>query len=142
MIVGLRKSVWDGASVRDRTIFVHAIHHGYLNQPAIFETGTGQQWCVFAHWDFTLKGLAELGTVAKGIASNTTYELPMKDGEVDLEQLHIDVSAWVASRVVWPVDLTDEDDVYAAVLAAQDAPAALRASGGIPSGLTPVSDGV
>ncbi len=139
MITGIRKSAWQNASVRDRTIFRYATRRLQIfGQPALYETGTGEEWFLSADLRLTLKDLADLGKLVQGIKDNTTYELPMVDGHLDVEQLHEDMEAWLSTRVVWPVDLEGVEDPYTAVLAAQNAPAALRAAGGIPSGLTPV----
>lgn len=139
MIVALRKSVWQNATVRDRTIFKYAAKRlKIFGVPAEYEIGSGQEWLLSADPRITFKDLADLGTLVKGIAGNTTYKLPVKDGKLDVPQLRIDMSQWVSTRVVWPVDLEDVEDPYAAVLAAQNTPAVLRASGGIPEGLTPI----
>ncbi len=138
MNVAIRKSAWQNASVRDRTIFRYATRRLQIfGDPTLCETSTGQEWSLSADLRFTLKDLAVLGTLVRGIKDNTTYKLPMgEDGALDVEQLYEDMSAWVSSRVVWPVDLEDVEDPCAAVLAAQNAPAVLRAAFGIPDGLT------
>ncbi len=144
MIYAIRKTAWDNASVRDRTIFRFAAKRLELGVPAPYKTGTGQKWLLFADTRFDLKDLADLGTLVKGIASNTTYVLPdgIDSPDVDTRraaraQLRSDVAAWLSARVVWPVDVGEGEDPYVAVLAAQNTPAALRAAGGIPDGLTP-----
>lgn len=140
MIIALRKSAWQNATQRDRTIFRYATRRLQIfGQPALYETAAAQEWLLSADSRLTLKDLADLGKLVQGIKDNTTYKLPLnEDGSLDVEQLHTDMEAWLAPRVVWPVDLEDVEDPYAAVLAAQNAPAALQASGGIPDGLTPV----
>lgn len=146
MIIALRKTAWQNATVRDRTIFKYAAKRlKIFGEPADYETGSGQEWLLSADPRITLKDLADLGTLVKGIAGNTTYKLPKGiDSEnpdikkAAVAQLRSDIAPWVQSRVVWPVDLEDVEDPYAAVLKAQNTPAVLRASGGIPEGLTPV----
>jgi len=136
-VIAIKKSAWDNASVRDRTIFRYAAKRLGLGVPATYKAGT-TIWYVFADTRFTLKDLAYLGTLVKGIATNTTYELPMTNGELDKIQLRKDVVNWVKTRVVWPVTIIEGDDPHMTVLATQNAPNALKAGDSVPSTWTPV----
>lgn len=137
--IAIRKSAWDAASARDRTIFRYAAKLLELGDPAVYVNGGGVEWYISDDHRLRLKDVARLGVVVKGIAQNTTYELPLNGrGELDVEQLRADMKAWVTSRIVWPVDVEGSPNPWQAVLDAQGAPAVIRAGDSVPDTWTPV----
>ena len=144
-VLAAQKIPWDNMPARGRTVLRYALDVE-LGDPALYEIDPGgQKWYIWSDSHISIEDIADFATLFTGSPSRT-YTLPVGiDSSVAsvkraaVAQLKSDNAGFVASNRVWPVPgLEDEDDPYAFVLAAQNAPATLKAGASVPNGLTVV----
>ena len=144
----ITKTVWDGLAENQRQIMRLMVKRLALGSPALYEDAGTEEY-VFDDWRFDLDHYATIGALANELANlPVDWEPPtIIDGEgqdtgiVDRAAVEAEVIARVAPTIVWPVDITyDENDEnpYQTTLDANSAPAAMRGWDSVPEAWTPV----
>ncbi len=114
----------------------------HLGQPALYDDAGVEQY-VFDDWRFDLNLYAIIGSLANvlgGLPSGWTPPLN-PNGTVDRDAVEAEVISRVAPTVVWPADITYQDDdpnPRQTTLDANSAPAAMRGWGAVPVSWVPV----
>jgi hypothetical protein len=142
--IAFKKTTFDAASQRDKTIFKLGASLLGIGFPALYtDPSTGVLWYVSADPRVDLKLVAVMACLIAGIASNTTYTLPTSEGTLDVSKLRSDIDQWVRSRVVLPKDIayTEEGNSFAETIAAQSPkpPDVFRAWDAVPANWIPFS---
>ncbi len=115
--IAIRKNAWDAASNSQRAILKLAMAKLQLGVPSTF-TGGGQQWYVFDDSRITLKQVAILGKLVKGLAGlPRNWSPPMiqdedgNDVRVDRGAVEAQVYEFVKANVVLPRDVEYDETV-------------------------------
>ncbi len=141
--LAIRKTAWQGLSVRNRTILKAMGDVLQLGKPAEFESPSAVRWFIFDDWRFKHKVIAYLGCVLANLSEIPVgYTLPLVGGELDKVQLRIDIRTFCESPsrgnlLVWPVPNAGS---FQDVLDAQNAPAAIQMASGVPNNWIAVSE--
>ena len=140
----IRRSTWDGLANNQRQIMRLMVKRLHLGVPALYSDGA-IEWLVFDDWRFDLNHFAIVAALANELSNLPAGWTPPLDGEgrVDRDAVETEVIARVAPTVVWPANITyQEDDVnrQQTTLDANSAPAAMQGAGAVPLSWTPVND--
>ena len=137
--IAIRLTLAQAMTVKQRRLARWAMASVGLIDPARFTAPGGNVWLVYDDHRIDLRDVAYFGKFAALLASLPAGWNP-PDGLDDATAAEVRalVRSYLASRVVWPVDVAEGDDPWMAVLDAQDAPASVAAGAGVPSNWTPV----
>lgn len=133
--IALRQTTYDALSARNKVIARHALAFLALGEPAQYTDGTNT-WLVWDDNRITLLQVAVIGCLAANLASIPAgYTIP-----ASREQLEADIVSFLGSKLKRPENIayTAEGDRWAETLAANNAPAAIRAFTAPPTTWTPV----
>jgi len=145
--LAIRKTAWQGLSVRDKKILRHLGDVLRLGEPAEYESPSAVRWFIFDDWRFKARVIAYLGCALANLSDVPTgYTIPqLPEGGDDLPQLRSDIRAFCESPartnlLVLPKDITFSDggNAWQEILDAQGAPSAVRMASGVPNTWTPV----
>ena len=149
----IRKATWDGLANNQRQIMRLMVKRLALGTPALYDDAGTDQY-VFDDWRFDLDHYAIIGSLAnvvsglpagweppciQGIDENGD---PFDTGRVDRAAVEAEVISRVAPTIVWPADITyqeDDPNPRQTTLDANSAPAAMRGWGAVPASWNPVS---
>ncbi len=116
-VIAIRKNAYDAASNAQRQILKLAMAKLQLGTPVTY-TGQGQEWYVFSDSRVTLKHVAVLGKLVKGLASlPRNWSPPMtqddegNDVRVDRKAVEAQVYDFVKANVVLPRDVEYDETV-------------------------------
>ena len=153
--LAIRKTTFQGLSVRDRTILRWLGDFLALGSPAEYESSSAARWFIFDDWRFEPKVIAYLGCVLANLSEIPSgYTLPLLDDEdgnpttvVDRPQLRSDIRTFCESGargnlLVLPKDITftEGGNFWQEILDAQNTPAAVQMASGVPDDWTAVND--
>ena len=138
--VALRLSALNGLTATQRTVLRLALRRLELGEPATYATSGGVKFAVWDDHRLDALHIAILGCLLARLADIPAGYDPDTKTRAQLEQ---DVRTWLGANLKRPEDVAHEEggDFYAEILAANNAPAAIRAASGVPAGLTPFAAG-
>jgi hypothetical protein len=140
--LAIRKTSWNGLSIRNKQILRFIGDVLQLGVPAEFKAGGGAVWFVFDDHRFKARVIAYLGCVLANLTEIPSgYTLPI-DGAGDLNktQMRSDIRTFCESPtrsdlLVWPVPGAE---TWQDILDAQNAPASIQMASGVPDAWTAV----
>ena len=148
-VIAIRKNAYDAASNAQRQILKLAMAKLQLGTPVTYQ-GQGQEWYVFADSRITLKHVAVLGKLVKGLASLPRNWSPPRfqdedgnDTRIDRKAVEAQVYDFVKANVVLPKDVTygEGGNPWQETLDAQAGPGAIKAADAVPASWEAVTDG-
>lgn len=138
-VLGVRKTAWNGLSVRDREILKAVGTTLSLGVPAEWKQPNNTRWFLFSDLRFKLVELAYFGCIVNNLADIPAgYVLP-----ADRDEIRADAKTFcenVASvPVVWPLTIPENTaNRWQYVLDAQSTPASVQMADHPPAGWTAV----
>jgi hypothetical protein len=130
--IAIRRTAVQGLTAKQRKIVQFVMSRLDLNDPAAFVDGANVHWLVFDDTRISLDDIAILGTLVRliGNAAVTNYD-PTDDTP---DQVRTKIRQALNAQVVRAdtVAIPEGSDPFATVLAAQNAPAAVRAFYNVP----------
>lgn len=109
-----------------------------LIDPARFIAPGGNVWLVYDDHRIDLRDVAYFGKFANLLASlPAEWDPPDGLDDATAAEIRALLRGYLDSRVVWPVSVPEAEDPWMYVLGAQNAPAGVAASAGVPSNWTP-----
>jgi len=146
--LGVRKTAWNGLSVRNKTILRYIGSVLQLGTPSEFIAPGGAHWFIFDDHRFKAVVLAYFGcTVANLGDIPGGYTLPTTPGGgLDRPQLRSDIRAFCENParthpLVLPQDVVypeNDPNPWQTLLDAQGTPATVKMASGVPANWTPV----
>jgi len=135
--VAIRRSVFDALAANRRQVVRWMLRRLALGDPALYTAGA-VEWYVWDDARLDLEHVAVLGAVS---AAFTDIPAGYDPTTKTRTQVEAGVRGFIAARLVLPsaVNYTGSANPYQTTLDANGAPAAVRAAGSVPSGLTPVA---
>lgn len=137
--VAVRRTTFTGLTDVQRKVLRLALRRLELGSPADYVAGS-TRWLVWDDHRLDALHVAILGCLLSRLADIPAGYDPDRKTRAQLEQ---DVRTWLGANLKRPEDVAHEEggDFYAEILAANNAPAAIRAASGVPAGLTPFAAG-
>lgn len=131
--IAVRTTVLDGLNAQRRYLLNYVLNALSLGEPAVYTDGTNT-WYVWDDSRIDLDSIATLGAVSANWNMIPAGYDPSTDLPATIRQK---VKSYVASKIVQHQPGEDEPDPFVAVMAAQNAPAAVKAFSAVPPTWTP-----